>query len=260
MTRKGDVRIEPIVVVIIALSVLSIVGFGYYLYQAKQIDFFRFLPSFNVTQQAKEEIQILRYGLREGYVLDYYDGEKWNGFEKGRDGRFKPVRLGDKTIDYYKTIEDFESYYYSWEGGEIYYDERLAISGLRKSVIERYKDYDYGEAPIEILYFVGGSDKAGVSFRQREAEYRLSYSNILYSKDLFPIDKSSNPKTYQQYAEPVREWRDGVLKVSMRIRYIDSETNNEKRTYYCVKNIGNYLIIDLSKPVDYEEDCPIEVR
>jgi hypothetical protein len=103
--KKGVV--EPILLLALAVIVLAIIGFGAYLHYSERIDFFRFLPGFNVSQPAQEGVEIIGYNIKAGTV-EYYDGTTW------REVPAEGVTIGEKRLDKGGLLSDFAGgYWYS---------------------------------------------------------------------------------------------------------------------------------------------------
>lgn len=112
--RRGEADgISAFIVAIIAISVLSIVGLGYYLYQSDTIrNIDNLIPGFNLTQQEIEKFEIVRYDIVDDKV-QWYDGTEWQEFQSDK------IRLGSKSVSGNSLRNRFQNYWYG---------EREAIS------------------------------------------------------------------------------------------------------------------------------------
>ncbi len=137
--RKGDVAVEPLVVLGLIIATLALAGFGYYLQASDKIDFFEYLPGFEHTPGVKESVEIISYNFYEDSV-EYYDGVKWNLLKKG-----EKVDLGDKRIRFEEAKKEFQDYFTNdIEGARNEYEK---LSKRLSGQIERLYDEtgDFGD-------------------------------------------------------------------------------------------------------------------
>lgn len=107
MNKKGDLSVEPIMIVALVVAFLALVGFGAYLHFSGKIEFFKGLPGFNLTTEKQEQIQIVGYDIGEDKV-QYYTGVEW--LEIPEDG----VSFGKKKIEKDDLRRDLvEGYWYN---------------------------------------------------------------------------------------------------------------------------------------------------
>ena len=107
LDRKGDTAVEPIVILSIAIIVLAVVGFGFYLTYSGQTQFFKFLPSFGLGDDVADEIVIFRYDVL-GEELDYYDGIEWIPVKADEE-----IVLGKKRFDGEKVKSTVWNYFFN---------------------------------------------------------------------------------------------------------------------------------------------------
>ena len=131
--KKGDVGVEPLVVISVAIAVLAIVGFGYYLYLNDKISFFNFLPGFNITNDPQNNLEIVRYRILTEEI-QYYNGIDWLEFDKDQ------MILGGKIVDVDDLDKSLGDYWFGWDGFYVSvkapYPEIFSEKGLRNGSIK----------------------------------------------------------------------------------------------------------------------------
>lgn len=92
MRKKGDVQVEPIVILSLFIIMLALLGLGYYLFYVREVTLLNYLPGFNQTQEKKEGVSIIAYDISQE-KMQYYDGTSWIDFSG------ENIELERKIID-----------------------------------------------------------------------------------------------------------------------------------------------------------------
>src|SRR3989344_3301137 len=130
MIKKGRSDVDVITIIAIVIAVAAIILFGTYLWLNKELNFFRFLPGFNVSTSKQVPIELVRYDLVDGSVK-YYDGKQWLALS-GLKGT-----VGGKQLDEEGVGKAFGVYYF--RGGRVNVKLPFDYNGQRKEVfIERF--------------------------------------------------------------------------------------------------------------------------
>ena len=106
MNRRGLGLIEILGIIAIAIIVLFIVFSFLGKVGIISSNFFSIIPDFYPGTPGVKDVQILRY-LIDKNTVEYYDGIKWNSFNKQG-----AAELGDKKVSYKDVTDQFYNYFY----------------------------------------------------------------------------------------------------------------------------------------------------
>ena len=112
--KKGDIKVEPLVVVAIVIFFIAISLFAYMLVYKQELNFFLF-PSFNITKEKQTSIEIIRYDMTSSPsqpILQYYNGNEWNSFAYKEVGGKKIIDFGKKQLDMDDYVNRIGNYYF----------------------------------------------------------------------------------------------------------------------------------------------------
>lgn len=151
MSSKGNV--EPLVVVTLAITVLAVVGLGYYLYSADIINILEILPGFNQTVPAEKVDLKMRYDLLDE-SLEYYDESRW---VESKD----EIIFDDNVYSTGDISSSLDNFYYT--------SERMNIEGSNVRDIAIYRSDE------------GFGLKAYVFSHSGDNEFYLNYDDSFYS-------------------------------------------------------------------------------
>lgn len=246
--KKGDVAIEPIMVLVLGITVLALVGFGFYLHYSGKIEFFNMLPGFNRSVEKYEEPQIVAYNIAENRI-EWYDGSKWTVLE-----RDKEVTLGEKKVRGGGLESDLKQGYW-------YDKDKRPMS----------QELDLKSRPgqtAKVIQFIQ-SDEEGNGALYNELDIVINTGNnkiyVLRDGEILLIsgdgeslvEDTRNPDKVRELEEYYTKWRDSILEKPTGIRYVDVGMEKEKDMvgYYCVDKINERLVVRLNKAVSEGSVC-----
>lgn len=275
LRRRGNV--EPILVLALAIIVLAVIGFAAYLYYSERINFFKFLPDFDVGKEKAESIEIVGYNIKEGSA-EYYDGTSWIVVP------VEGVRLGDKRVLRESLLADFGGgYWYGKREGET----RISLPiGFGKDVRDLYKGenfynslpyldanillmvqefsepFDYRKRGDIIIILV---TKGDVSDNRNYGEFSFDADNKLRFRGVEEIggipsgDYEAVSDLHIEIKRAIEEkvilWRDSALEKPINIRYVDADGGAVNDKWFCVEFIAEGLVVRLNEEVARDAKC-----
>ncbi len=278
--KKGEIAIEQVIIVIVAILVIVVVGyFAWNFFTGKADVVANNLPLFGQTNNPIKSIQEVRYDVINDNV-QYYDGTTWHDF----DVKTGTANLGDKTVSKTDLKIFFNNYYFSKDNRpsrQVYSnsDFDVNILGVSKGAsldsTEKTGFYNFpGTTTFANSYmnawfkYLGGpyanynrgdvvssvtKNKQIYGFLFVSFESKIIFEGVDGNGNIFDTNPFDNIIIGTIIFKSV-VWRDAILKVPATISYkID---NKDTSASFCLKQYGSYLVIeDLTKPTT-SNTCP----
>ncbi len=263
--KKADTR-TLWVFAIVAVFILAIILTGVW----KKIGFFiTFANFFGFEQIAPPGTSILGVNM-DGDDLRFFTGEKWVKIKDDTEFvldvyKFKPEEIKKALLAFYRDTprkpEIFSLDVNRWS----YWDAK--VSSSRVTVYDEENVYSKD-------YFVEIDNKIKNGYEgPLETEFGLGHSNALkeaftnLNKNRRQFDGNFLNSYYSQPLSKVISWRDSILEggscekfALLKLKFETSplsfkqDSNYPENYFYNVQKIEEYLVVDLSKPVEAEKE------
>ena len=261
INKKGMEIGGKIVMLLIALMILGgMIYAGFKFYKGEAIPFINFSPSFNRTSGGTNGLEIIGYRISDN-SMNYYSGNNWESLSG-------TSKVGDKVIIASNVQKDIEEIYYRLN--DPYWKYVFTAEGYadRAEILNFVKVLDSTWVNTFLGVSLGGGSFEAHSAMRIDVDYgdkgKKVYIIDYYGK-VFLLDTKTGDVTEDKTLTAEERaifgkaiaWRDGVLPSKILVYWAPSDPEKGSTTSdnFCLVKVGEYLRIDLSKPVSSETTC-----